>query len=55
MCNDGFVHMSAGARASQKGVPDPLGLQLQVITSRLLWMLGSKFQPYKRAVRALNH
>lgn len=36
VCNYGFAHMSAGARVGQKGVPDPLGLQLQVIGSGLL-------------------
>lgn len=49
-------HMYAGARGGQKGALDPLGLQLQMLVSCLMWVKGmEEAESSTRAARALNH
>lgn len=50
-------HMYAGARGGQKGALDPLGLQLQMLVSCLMWVWKGMEEAGSsaRAARALNH
>lgn len=46
----GYVHTSSGAYGVQKGAPDTLDLELQVVVSWLVWVLGTEPPSSARAV-----
>ena len=43
-----------GVHGGQKRVSDPLELELQVVVSRLMWVLVTELRSSTRAARALN-
>lgn len=49
------VHVSTGAYGGWKTVSDPLKLDLLVVVSYLVWVLGTKLGPSAGAVSTLNH
>jgi hypothetical protein len=54
MCLYGLVNASEGAHRSQKRVSDNLQVELQVVVSHLLWILGTKLRSSRRAMCILN-
>lgn len=52
VCGD--VHMSANTLGRQKSISDPLELELDVVVSHLMWMLGAELRPSARAPNAFN-
>jgi hypothetical protein len=49
-------HMSAGALGGQKMASDSLRLKLQVVSSHLIWVMGTELRTFGRAVcAALNY
>lgn len=47
-----FMHVSAGAQRSQKGESDPL--ELQLVVSYPMWILGAKFRSSERPLHMPN-
>lgn len=50
----GHVHVSTDGRGGQTPVSDPLGLELNVLVSSHLWVLGTKPGLSAEAKHALN-
>ena len=48
------MHMYVVVYGGQKKVLESLELELQVIVSHLMWVLGTKFQSSGRGVSTLN-
>jgi len=46
--------MYAGTHVGQRRMPDPLELELQVVVSLLMWVLGVKLESSERAASDLN-
>lgn len=50
-----ICYMYAGTHVGQRRMPDPLELELQVVVSLLMWVLGVKLESSERAASDLNH
>lgn len=48
------MHVSADIHKGQKRALYPLGLELQLVLSHLMWVLGTKSRSSVRAVSAVN-
>lgn len=51
---DGYVHMSAGAPWVQKRVLDLLEMELQILVSSPVWVLGTELRSIARTVHSVT-
>lgn len=49
MCVSICVHMCAGAPGGQKEMSDPLKVELEEVSSHLMWELGAELESTKPA------